>query len=240
MERGRVNTIKSLVKRTPVLRDLSRLVMRRLAQRQATRFDSARYWENRYAEGRNSGAGSYNRLARFKAEIINDFVARHHVRSVIEFGCGDGSQLELAHYPSYIGIDVSPTVLAATADRFATDATKRFVHSSEVRPEHRAELALSLDVIYHLVEDAVFDEYMRQLFDSATRFVIIYSSNEDRVADSVHVRHRRFTDWIESHRPDFRETGVVKNRFPEDIRDPDNTSFADFYFFERDAEAIQA
>jgi hypothetical protein len=214
--------------------------MRRLARGKASGFDSAQYWENRYAQGRNSGAGSYNRLAHFKAEVINDFVKRHDVCSVIEYGCGDGSQLELAHYPSYVGVDVSPTVLAATADRFAADETKAFIHSNDVGPELRAELALSLDVIYHLIEDTVFDGYMRQLFEAATRFVIIYSSNEVRAADSVHVRHRKFTDWIAANRPDFRQTSVLKNRYPEDVRDPDNTSFADFYFFEREVDAIQA
>ena len=30
------------------------------------------YWEKRYSKGGNSGAGSYNNLALFKASIIND------------------------------------------------------------------------------------------------------------------------------------------------------------------------
>ncbi len=37
-------------------------------------FDSSAYWEERYIQGRNSGNGSYGRLAEFKAKIINDFV----------------------------------------------------------------------------------------------------------------------------------------------------------------------
>lgn len=32
---------------------------------------STDYWKNRYLEGGNSGAGSYNNLAQFKAEVIN-------------------------------------------------------------------------------------------------------------------------------------------------------------------------
>jgi hypothetical protein len=42
----------------------------------------------------------------------------------------------------------------------------------------RFDLELSLDVIYHLVEDEVFDAYMRSLFAHAGRFVVIYSSNK--------------------------------------------------------------
>src|ERR1700754_3603743 len=80
---------------------------------------SAEYWEERYRYGGNSGAGSYNRLAAFKANVLNEFVAANDIRSVIEFGSGDGAQLELAKYPDYTGVDVSDTVLDVTRLKFA-------------------------------------------------------------------------------------------------------------------------
>jgi len=232
--------LKRIVKRTPIVRDLARIVMRWSAARNSSSFSSSNYWESRYREGRTSGAGSYNRLAIFKAETINRFIKDHRVHSVIEFGCGDGSQLRLAEYPAYVGVDVSRTVLDATRQAFEGDTTKRFVHVDDVGPEHFSDLSMSLDVIYHLVEDEVFERYMGQLFDSARRHVIVYSSNDVRPSDSIHVRHRRFTDWIASSRPEFRQTAFLKNAYPEDVKDIDNTSFADFYFFSRDGEAIQA
>ena len=234
-----MDRIKRIVKKTPVIRDIARALMRTAAARKAATFDSAAYWESRYREGRNSGAGSYSRLALFKADVVNRFVADRGARSIIEFGCGDGSQLRLADYPAYIGVDVSRTILSATQAMFSGDPTKTFVHTDDLGPQHRADLSLSLDVIYHLVEDAVFDRYMSQLFDAATRFVIVYSSNENRGMDSAHVRHRRFTDWIEENRPDYRQIGFLKNPYPEDVRNLDNTSFADFYFFERATDANQ-
>ena len=39
--------------------------------------NSHEYWEKRYASGGNSGAGSYNYLAEFKAEILNNFVTKN-------------------------------------------------------------------------------------------------------------------------------------------------------------------
>jgi hypothetical protein len=228
--------IKRIVKKTPVVRDLARVAMRHAAARKASTFDSQDYWESRYRDGRNSGAGSYNRLAQFKAEVLNRFVADHRISRVIEFGSGDGSQLRLCEYPNYIGVDVSRTAVESTRRLYSGDETKTFIHTDDLAPEHRGELSLSLDVIYHLVEDSVFETYMERLFESADRFVIIYSSNEERRADSVHVRHRRFTDWIERNRPEFRQIGFLRNPFPEDVRDLDNTSFADFYIFERVAD----
>jgi hypothetical protein len=229
--------IRNLVKRVPVVRDIARGVMKIFARHRQKGFVSGDYWENRYRMGGNSGAGSYNRLAEYKAEVLNRFVADNNIATVIEFGSGDGAQLRLAHYPSYVGVDVSRTALEATIREFAHDPTKRFMHSDEVGADDLADLSLSLDVLYHLVEDTVFERYMNQLFDASQKYVIIYSSNADRKSDVAHVKHRRFTDWVERNRPDFGLIETRTNPYPEAIHDIDNTSFADFYFFERMAPA---
>src|SRR5687768_6622655 len=52
--------------------------------------NSNQYWDDRYLIGGNSGAGSYDRLAQFKADVLNKFAYDRDVSSVIEFGCGDG------------------------------------------------------------------------------------------------------------------------------------------------------
>jgi SAM-dependent methyltransferase len=228
----------SLVTKAPVVGPMMHALARRpmidKLVRQWKFGGSSSYWERRYVGGGNSGAGSYGRLARFKAETLNAFVARAGVRSVIEFGCGDGAQLELAAYPRYVGIDVSPTAVDRCSRRFASDRTKRFYLSSQIPPDlGRFDLSLSLDVIYHLVEDKVFDAYMRSLFARAARFVIIYSSNKSQMAESPHVRHREFTRWIERNEPQWRQIDYLKNKYPYDPAQPEETSFADFYFFGR-------
>lgn len=38
--------------------------------------NSESYWIERYDKGGNSGAGSYDNYAEFKADIINDFVKK--------------------------------------------------------------------------------------------------------------------------------------------------------------------
>ena len=92
-----------------------------------------------------------------------------------------------------------------------------------------------LDVIYHLVEDGVYAHYMRQLFNSARRFVIIYSSNVDQEWPARHVRHREFATWVANHEPDWLLQSTTKNAYPYDDAQPDQTSFADFYVFARRA-----
>jgi hypothetical protein len=192
---------------------------------------SSYYWDRRYRKGGNSGPGSYNRLAKFKADFLNTFITQHQVTSVIEFGSGDGSQLKLARYANYIGVDVSAKAVEVCRALFFEDASKFFLHSSAFLPGTHAELALSLDVIYHLVEDPVFETYMRQLFASAERFVIVYSSNVSQIAQSKHILHREFTQWVKYNEPGWRLHSTVKNAYPYDAADPEHTSFADFYIF---------
>lgn len=194
---------------------------------------SESYWKQRYLFKGTSGAGSYGRFAEFKAEVINDFVRRNDIESVIEFGCGDGNQLMNADYPKYLGFDVSPTAISTCRHLFKNDPTKHFRLLSEYDGE-MAELALSLDVIYHLVEDNAYESHMCRLFESALRFVIIYSSNTDEPLgrDLLHIRHRRFTDWIERSAPGWTLMRYVPNRYPYS-GDHENGSFADFYIYRR-------
>lgn len=217
---------KSFVRSLPVVGPISYMV------RPDRPFKSSGdYWDRRYRAGGTSGAGSYNRLAEFKAEVINDLIQQLAISSVIEFGCGDGAQLELARYPTYVGVDVSPTVLEQVRRRFARRPEFKFLHTSEISANLKADLGLSLDVIYHLIEDDVFEAYMRQLFDATRKVAVIYASNKDEVTGSAHVRHRCFTNWVKANRPDFLHMKTIRNRYPFDPADPDNTSFADFYVY---------
>lgn len=197
---------------------------------------SGDYWERRYAKGGTSGAGSVGRLAEFKAEVLNDFVVRNQVANVIEFGCGDGDQLALCTYPEYTGVDVSRAILETCRERFAGDSTKHFYHISEAGAFAGSyDLALSLDVLYHLIEDHIFEEYMQRLFAAASRYVIIYSSNSADTGGKTapHVRHRNFTGWIKENAAEWQLERRIENPFPWDPADPKFTSTADFYLFGR-------
>jgi SAM-dependent methyltransferase len=174
------------------------------------------YWERRYAEGGTSGAGSYGRPAEFKAEWLNGFVQDRQVRSVIEFGCGDGHQLALARYPSYLGLDIAPSAIDMCRARFAGDMTKSFyLYDTRYFVDHarlfHADLALSLDVVFHLVEDLIFAQYLEHLFAAADSYVVVYAVDEDRPDPAAHVRHRRFTPWVAERFPDWRLAEVVGN-----------------------------
>ncbi len=192
---------------------------------------SARYWEKRYLAGGNSGAGSYALFADFKADVLNRFVVAHNVQTVIEFGCGDGNQLGLAKYPAYLGFDVSRTAISLCRKLFASDTRKSFRLVSEYN-EETADLTLSLDVIYHLVEDNIFEQYMWTLFEASDQYVIIYASDSDdnHGYEGTHIRHRRFTRWIQENAPHWKLVERLPNRYPY-RGDYTKGSFSDFFIY---------
>jgi hypothetical protein len=207
------------------------------ARSRTGRFDASSYWESRYASGGNSGEGSYGVLAAFKAETIGSLLSRLELTSAIEFGCGDGNQLSLIDYPRYIGLDVSASAIARCLVKFKSDPTKSFfLYDSRAFADPlgvlRSDVALSLDVIYHITSDDVFNLYMNHLCDAALRALVIYSTNND-ATDSSHVRHREFLRWMTAHRPEFRLQTTITNPFPGTGQ---NQSNAAFYIFERSAE----
>jgi SAM-dependent methyltransferase len=114
---------------------------------------SKRYWEDRYGSGGSSGVGSYGKFAEFKASVLNEFLERNKPDSIIEFGCGDGNQLSLLQFQGrYLGFDISESALSICRHRFRTDTSKSFRNLQEYADEV-GDLALSLDVIFHLVEE---------------------------------------------------------------------------------------
>ncbi len=198
---------------------------------------SSKYWEHRYAIGRSSGDGSYGKLATFKADVINAFLAEQQVGSVIELGCGDGNQLRLLRVPKYLGLDVSPTAIKRCRRLFSCDSSKEFGPVGAYRGE-QAALALSLDVIYHLVEDEVFEWYMRALFGAAKFFVVVYSSNmQNNEHFEPHIRHRTFTEWIWANLPHWELMRYIPNRYPYQ-GDTKEGSLADFFIFRRRLENL--
>lgn len=180
--------------------------------------DSSKYWEDRYRLGGESGDGSRGVNAEYKASVINRFIAQHGISSMIEFGCGDGVQLKLFNAPTYIGIDVSQTVIQQCRTRFSDHSDKRFILSNDYVGE-RADLSLSLDVIFHLVEEPVYNMYLDRLFAAAERYVLIYSTSADLQNTGMpHVRHRDVAADVRRLFPQFERMTLEEENLPPPVR----------------------
>jgi hypothetical protein len=160
------------------------------------------FWENRYKYNGNSGLGSYGNLCNYKAEFINKFIIDNNCKNIIEFGSGDGNQMSYFNVQQYTGVDISEHAVNICKKKYSHLKNKKFLTYDEYyKKTSKYHLALSLDVIYHLIEDNVYEKYINDLFNSSNKFVIIYSTNMKKTYNGSHIYHRKFTDYIDSNFP---------------------------------------
>lgn len=228
-------TLKKFISDAPVLRRIVPVLKNMIGN---SRFPGTEaYWEERYKSGGNSGSGSYNRLAEFKAKVINDFIEEKRIVSAIEFGCGDGNNLSLINYTKYIGLDISSTATKLCIHKFKNDPSKSFYvyNSLSFQDNHKlfkAELSLSLDVIFHIIEDDIFIKYMNDVFYASQKYVIIYSRDYSE-KQVYHQKSRNISQWIAKNQQSFTLIKKIENPYKYDPNDPDNTSNAMFIIYER-------
>jgi SAM-dependent methyltransferase len=173
---------------------------------------SATHWERHYEHGGNSGPGSYGESASYKAHVINQFIRERGIRSIVEFGCGDGNQLASIEVEQYIGLDVSKNAVQRCVERHGDTPKRTFIWYDQNyfhNPQEivGADCAMSLDVVFHLIEDDVFARYIRTLFSCGRRFVITYGLDQDDVQrghgplSEIFRLHRRERPGLSHRRP---------------------------------------
>lgn len=215
---------------------INRLSMVDQYKRASNLLSSAQYWNQRYINNGNSGSGSYGRLAEFKARTVNDFLDEKGIDTTIEIGCGDGNQLSMIHYKNYVGVDVSPVIIEKNKIKFKDLRNYEFYCSLSERESYiqkKFDLSISMDVIFHLLEDSVFTSYIDDLFSLSNRFVVIYSSNHEEYTPWPEFRHRNFTGYIQQNYPEWNLIRYLPNPYPYKIGEESETSSSDFYFYEK-------
>ena len=162
-----------------------------------------------------------------KRKFINTFVNDKNIKSIIEFGSGDGNQMEHFEIDNYIGVDISEYIINICKQKYKDITNKNFITYDEYyKHSNKYDLSLSLDVIYHLVEDEIYEKYMNDLFSSTNKFVIIYSTNfNDDKYNGSHVYHRKFTKYIDINFKNAKLIHHEPNEFPD-------LSTAEFYIYD--------
>jgi Methyltransferase domain len=192
------------------------------------KFDYKAYWNRRYAQGGNSGDGSYGILAAYKADLINQFIKDKGIKSVIEFGCGDGSNLSLYHCESYLGMDVAASSVRLCIDKYQKDAHRSFMVYD---PPHyknnffQADLVMSLDVLYHIIDEDDFQKSLQDIFSTAAKYVILYTILHPAKDDSIHIKRRDTLAYLKQF-DHFRIARIDENPHAQ-------LSAAQFIFLER-------
>jgi hypothetical protein len=94
-------------------------------------------------------------------------------------------------------------------------------------------ISISMDAIFHLLEDNVFANYMEDLFSLSNRYVIIYSSNHEEYTRWPEYRHRKFMGYIQQYISGWELEKFIPNKYPYVIGREEETSASDFYIFKK-------
>lgn len=191
------------------------------------KFSSKQYWENRYDNKGNSGNGSYGKLCEFKKNVINSLIETYNLKSCVEYGCGDGNQLKYFNFEQYIGLDISKSIINQCKKNYKEDTNKEFYLLSDFDKLdfNKYDCSLSLDVIYHLIEDDIYNNYVSDLFDRSNKLVIIYTfgKRSTNIKFPPHVKPRDInltTNIFEN----WELIKFITNEYPSD-------SYSDFYIY---------
>ena len=188
--------------------------------------DTKNIWESRYNNGGNSGNGTYNELYIFKRDIINDIINKYNIKNIIDFGCGDGNQIKEFNINKYVGIDIALSAINICKMKYKDDNTKSFFTYNEINNiKSQSDLTISLDVLYHILEEDLFIDYLKKIFNFSSKYILIYSSNYDDHTEG-HMHTRKFTNYVEKLFPNWVLNIKIKQIYPK-------KSSADFYLYEK-------
>lgn len=180
-------------------------------------FDTAYYWNERYQQRGNSGAGSYGGQLEKKLNWLKGL----EVNSITEIGCGDfnfGSHLmELYPNATYSGCDISKVVLEKNREKYPQ---YNFYPAGGHNPP--SDLLLCIDVLFHITDDGEYQNMLDTLDKADWKYLAVTAYERDEELGG-HVRIRNL-DYKRFGEPIIRE-----------VVEEDGQMY--FYLFKRDKKA---
>ena len=167
--------------------------------------NSAKYWEDRYFYGGNSGKGSYFENAAEKADYLNAKINQYNIDTIVDIGCGDGNNLKLFESRNYYGFDVSRTIIDYNKKLYDQDKNKKFILIDDNfekilmdvrnRKDTKNLMCVSFDVIGHLVEDNVYRDHLENFSSLNPDYLIIscYDGDVEYDLSMAHIKQRNYS-----------------------------------------------
>lgn len=154
------------------------------------------YWDKRYSKGGTSGLGSTNELAKWKWNIIYQYIPK--IDRVIDFGCGDLSFWNHKFCEDYVGVDTSKTIIRKNRKRYPNKTFIRYQPDSVMSFPQRP-IVLCMDVLFHIMNDVEFINTLKSLCRCSTNHIIISTWMNNpmypRITDGKYQHYRPLLDY---------------------------------------------
>lgn len=160
--------------------------------------DRIKYWNTRYMNGGNSGAGSDGLERNFKIEQLRKL---ENVDSIIDIGCGDFRTGELVTkifpFARYLGVDISRNIIDKCIKRAEELNLRKRYNFQTINTydfKDNAELVLCLDVLFHQLDDEQYNDLIGKLKKSYTKYLVLTEYNHHQAGkdNGKDIKHRIF------------------------------------------------
>jgi len=117
-------------------------------------------------------------------------INKYDLKSISDVGCGECTLLPyLQGIRKYYGYDISPAVLSKVSKNAQDGFSKEFILLTNNTKIVSSDLVLSLEVIFHQVNDDEYLDYMRKLVNSNGEYLLILTMNEG-ILKTNHIKNR--------------------------------------------------
>lgn len=161
------------------------------------------FWNERYLMGGNSGKGSRGKKRRIKWEHIKKLIGTF--QSVIDVGCGDlafwdnrfAKKIMTQSGFNYVGIDYSEVIINKNRDRYQEF---KFIctGSNLLVPHLKADVVICFDLLFHLLDEAVFVETIKNLSKYSRNWIVIGTwINSPKQYNTAYQEFRQLENYLE-------------------------------------------
>jgi SAM-dependent methyltransferase len=157
------------------------------------------YWEDRYKKGKDSGRGSAGKYRKWKWNVIRRFVNIKD-KTVLDVGCGDIQFIKKKKFESYLGLDISPTIIEQNRKK---RADLRFEVADVTLQSERGkfDVVLCMDLLFHIMKEENFKNLLNNLdnWTGEYLFVINWCKNPLPYSNDEYQYFRDlsfYLDWL--------------------------------------------
>jgi len=168
------------------------------------------YWNERFKLRKNVGWGSHPKSNWYKQkkDAVRRVLDKDNVLKVLDICCGDCKFIaELPQFQNnsieYVGIEPTKSIYNQITKEFPDKTFLNITIPELIKTTMNEEfdLIICYDMLFHLVDDKLYDDFIKWMFNRKTKFVIVsYSDVPEKIqkSEAGHYIPRNFYKNIQS------------------------------------------
>lgn len=179
-----------------------------------------RFWEERYSTGGESGKGSVGGYRKWKWKVIEKYV-KVNDKTVLDVGCGDLQFMKGKKFKTYLGIDISKTIIQKNRAMRRDWSFLVMDAASDNAHKQQYDVVFCMDVLFHIMDDSRFAQLLKNLngWTGSWLFVVGWTRNPLTYLHDSYQYYRNLKNWLQ-YLPDLALVGEYQKK-----GDPYNTLY---------------